>query len=83
MEYDDEDQVSQNYLLYRCSHLKCLSIMNATWSFPGSETSNPVTQEMLLKMVRHHPTLRWLQSDLTQENITMPQEEKPEITFVS
>jgi hypothetical protein len=53
--YDDEDQVSQNYLLYRCPLVECLSIMNATWSFPGSETSNPVTQEMLLiKMVRHH-----------------------------
>jgi hypothetical protein len=54
MAYDDQDQVSQNYLLYRCPRLECLSIMNATWSFPGSETSNPVTQEMLLKMVRHH-----------------------------
>ena len=52
--------------------------------FNGSEgTSQPVRQEMLIKMVRLHPTLRWLRSDLTKENIAMLQQERPEITFVS
>jgi hypothetical protein len=44
-----------------------------------------VTQELLIKMVRRliAPTLRWLRSDLTQENIVLLQQERPGITFVS
>jgi hypothetical protein len=38
---------------------------------------------MLIKMVRLHPTLRWLRSDLSEENVAMLKQERPEITFVS
>jgi hypothetical protein len=30
-----------------------------------------VSQEMLIKMVRNHPALRWLWSNLLEENIAM------------
>jgi len=42
-----------------------------------------IPQDMLMKMVRHHPTLRWLRSDLTPENVAILQQERPDITFVS
>lgn len=35
-------------------------------------------QEELIKMVRRHPTLRWLQSDLSNENVVMLKQERPD-----
>jgi hypothetical protein len=44
----------------------------------------PVTQKIIMKMVRLYPTLKWLQSDLTAENVAiMPKQERPGITFVT
>ena len=75
-------------MLSGLTNIVSLSIKNATWcewedrrgDFPRAF---PVTQEMFIKMVRLHPTLRWLRSDLTEENIAMLKSERPEITFVS
>jgi hypothetical protein len=72
-----------SFMFQTCNRLERLSIMNTTWTSYGSETTQPVAQEMLIKMVRLHPTLRWLRSDLTDENIAMLQQERPDITFVS
>ena len=36
-----------------------------------------------MKMVRLHPTLKWLRSDLTAENVAILQQERPDVTFVS
>ena len=56
-----------------------MSVVYESWG----EEGHVVSQAMLIKMVRNHPTLRWLRSDLTEENITMLQRERPDITFVS
>jgi hypothetical protein len=38
---------------------------------------------MIMKMVCQHPSLKWLQSDLTAENVVILQrEERPNIMFV-
>lgn len=66
--------------------LRRVSIKNATWySRNRPAESFPVSQEMLIKMVRnpHLRSLRWLRSDLTPENMAMLQRERPEVTFVS
>jgi hypothetical protein len=68
-------------MFQNCTRLERLRIMNTTWTSYGSETTQPVAQEMLIKMVRQHPTLRWLRSDVTDENIAMLQQEKPEMAF--
>ena len=73
------------YMFDRHANLACLSIKNATCRLRNEEdsreTAQPVPQEMLIKMVRRHPSLRWLRSDLSEENIAMLQQERPEITF--
>lgn len=46
-------------------------------------TVRAVSQEMLIKMVRCHCTLRWVRSDLSAENVAMLQQERPEVVFVS
>jgi hypothetical protein len=38
-------------------------------------------QEALIKFVRHTPKLRWFCSDLTQDNIAILKEERPEVEF--
>ena len=72
------------FLMRECKVVERLSIKNATWCLEENPLEKfPVTQGMLIKMVRRHPTLRWLRSDLSAENVAMLQREKPEITFVS
>jgi hypothetical protein len=43
----------------------------------------PITQGMLMKMVQLSPTLRWLRSNLTNENVEILRRERPDVTFVS
>jgi hypothetical protein len=38
-------------------------------------------QETLVKFVRHTPKLRWFCSDLTQDNVAILKEERPEVKF--
>jgi hypothetical protein len=47
------------------------------WSYPEA----PLAQSALVKFVRMTPNLRWFRSDLTSENLTLLQTERPEITF--
>jgi hypothetical protein len=79
-EDDDED-----FFLFRtCLHLERLSMKNARFTLLYDEDEiRPESQDFLVKMVRRHPTLRWLRSDLTDENVAMLKQERPEITFVS
>jgi len=74
---------ANKYLWMKCPRLERLSMMGATYKEVGHWQTRPISQEMLIKMVRHHPTLRWLRSDLTAENVAMLKEERPHITFVS
>jgi hypothetical protein len=69
-------------MLMRCKHLERLSIKNSTYFQNGKEVQL-VPQGMIIKFVRHTPTLRWLRSDLTEENVAMLQQERPAITFVT
>lgn len=74
----------RNWYMWRhCSSLERLSFNNATYICSDMAAPEPIPQEMLIKMVRHHSNLRWLRSDLTAENIAMLKQEKPGITFVS
>jgi hypothetical protein len=38
---------------------------------------------VIITFVWHTQTLRWLASDLTEENAAMPQQERPDIEFVT
>jgi hypothetical protein len=77
-----ESNESPAYMLRFCYRLERVSIKNSSWTFFNREV-HPVSQAMLIKMVRNHPALRWLRSDLTEENVAMLQKERPDITFVT
>lgn len=71
------------YLLKYCRSLERLSIKGAMFRIQTTTFWQPVHQAMLMEMVRHHCTLRWLRSDLTPENVAILQQERPEVTFVT
>jgi hypothetical protein len=49
-----------------CHALERLSINNVTWGLDDeNDCGQLVSQGMLIKMVRHHPTLKWLRSHLS------------------
>lgn len=86
------DPYSQDFLMMRCHNLERLSIKNAKLSvrkylyYANTYSINcavAIPQDALVKMIRRHPTLRWLRSDLSAENIAMLKQERPEIVFVS
>lgn len=56
------------YALMKCQHLQRLSTKGATYClFDLSECAfppEPIPQGMIIEMFCHHPTLRWLRSDL-------------------
>lgn len=67
-----------------CPIIERLSIKNASWVFSEEpELQETLPQEVILKFVRSCPTLRWLCSDLTEDNVAMMKQERPEVTFVS
>ena len=70
------------FMLMDCQHVERLSIKGTSYGMEDMGFQ-PVTQAMLIKMVRHHATLQWLRSDLSEENVVMLKRERPEITFVS
>lgn len=75
------------FLLNKCQNLERLSMQGATLCLVHGDTQQtlrevPGSQAMLMKMVRLLPALRWLESDLTPENVAILQQERPEITFV-
>lgn len=86
-EYSQDDKTTDEYNPYLFEDhrsLERLSIKNALYGIEDSETQNQqLPQEMLVKMVRRHPTLHWLRSDLSAESVAMLKQERPEITFVS
>lgn len=70
------------YLL-DCRSLERLSMKGTTWGISMGEAQGPVPQDMIMRMARQLPTLHWLRSNLTEQNVAILQEERPEITFVS
>lgn len=75
----------ENFLFRYCGSLQRLSIKNTTWAWSRTPQAQrqPISQNMLMKMVKRHQNLRWLRSDLSEENIEILKRERPEITFVS
>lgn len=76
---NDED----NYMFRYCQSLTRLSIKNATYKNLQDWHFQPIPQEMIIDMVRRHPTLRWLCSDLSEKYVAMLRLERPDIVFVS
>jgi hypothetical protein len=78
----------RRYMFRGLTNIVSLSIRNVTfcewWLRERHESTRafPITQKMIIKMVRLHPTLRWLRSDLTEASIAKLQQERPEITFL-
>jgi hypothetical protein len=64
-EYPNLERVTLKHADYRSVHVN--------WKV--------LPQEALIKFVRHTPKLRWFCSDLTQENIAILKEERPEVEF--
>lgn len=80
----DEDQNHRRfYMLRNGFKLERLSMKGCTWVDPFEEEKHAISQEMIMKMVRRLDRLRWLRSDLTNENLALLQQERPEITFVT
>jgi hypothetical protein len=69
------------YMLMYCTHLERLSIKNVK-GYSDEFGPRLDSQEFIIKFVRHTSTLRWLRSDLTEENVTMLQKERPDVTFL-
>lgn len=86
---NEEVDVDADYIMSQCRQLQRLGIRNATWGICNTRRVDPpldaapVPQEMLIKMVRRHSNLRWLRSDLSQENVAILKQERPEVTLVS
>jgi hypothetical protein len=81
LEQEPTDGSQSLYMFMHCKDLERLSIKNAIISC--GEVEQPLSQKMIIKFVRHTLTLRWLRSDLTEENVAMLQQERPDITFVT
>ena len=94
----DLDNHQEIFLLYQCCKaLQCVSIKNMKYSTlldddDDGDDDNEYdelqkmiyTQNLLIKFVRNAPpVLRWLRSDLTQENIKMLRLERPGIELVN
>ena len=71
------------YMFERCPTIERLSIKDCAFYEWDRAPEAELPQEDLIKMVRNHPLLRWLRSDLSAENVAMLQQERPEMTFVS
>jgi len=65
--------------LKHAQHLALLEDPAAT-TLPTS-TGQPMTQLGLMKIVRHAKNLKWMESDLTRENVELLKQERPEIDF--
>ena len=86
----DLNKHPQTFLFYKLCHkaLEGVSIRNMTACFfddgENHPLHHPLPQTALVKFVRNAPTtLKWFRSDLTQDNITMLQSERPGIKFLN
>jgi hypothetical protein len=65
---------------YGSRKLQSLSLKDVSFVVPSGHMF-PVTQRMLVRLVRCTPSLRWLRSDLNPANTAMLKRERPEIIF--
>ena len=80
----DLENHRDTFIFHHCSKaLERVSIRNAKWGFITG-IIDVVPQDALIKFVRNAPsTLRYLRSDLTQENMTMLRLERPGIELLN
>ena len=81
-EYDDGNDDDDT--LFRCcrSQLQRVSVRNAMYRvYDDKRQIKPFTQSCLMKFVRGTPTLRWFCSDLTPDNCSILQKERPNVFF--
>lgn len=81
------NEEAEMFLFMDFRGLESLSIKGATWEQCTSchdvkHKPNAIPQAALMKMVRNHRSLRWLRSDLSEENLAILKSERPDITFV-
>jgi hypothetical protein len=69
-------------LLQEYPNLERVTLKHAEYRFHFVDWK-VLPQEALIKFVRHTPKLCWFCSDLTQENIAILKEERPEVEFVN
>jgi hypothetical protein len=79
-----------DFLFGRCRALVKLSIHKAIHIWEDTDEygwpefiDEPISQKMIIKMVRDMPLLRWLCSDLTDKNVATLREERPDLTYVN
>jgi hypothetical protein len=85
--YDFESN-GGDFLFGECKGLVKLSILGAVHILEDTDEygwpeyiDEPISQKMIIKMVRNMPLLRWLCSDLTDENVATLRQERPNLTF--
>jgi hypothetical protein len=62
--------------------LERVSIKNCRCQSDTNENETvELSQDALIKFVRETPSLKWLRSDLTPENVAMLKAERPDVTF--
>jgi hypothetical protein len=76
---------ANQYMFCPCPSIERLSIKECKVSnpTPSGMQSRLLPQALLIKMIRNHPSLHWLRSDLSAEHVAMLQQEHPDTTFVS
>jgi len=82
----DLDDHQTIFLFHRCcKNLERVSFKNVKWPYDVLVGFSPqIVQKMLVKFVRQAPsTLRWFQSELSPENMTMLRLERPGIILLN
>jgi len=97
LEGDHLFQDENRYLFKKCRALERVSIMYLGRTYLDRENDHdlfgedlygeewitePISQNAIMKFVRFTPTLSWLRSELTDENVATLRLERPDITFV-
>jgi hypothetical protein len=67
-------------LLRELPNLERVTLKHAEYC-SGNDGWIELPQEALIKFVRHTPKLRWFCSDLTQDNVAVLKEERPDVEF--
>jgi hypothetical protein len=86
-----DDGRSRRFIFDVDAQLERLSIRNARFYYyvgyqnrvDDRSNARDLPQEAIVKFVRRATHLKWLRSNLTAENVTMLQRERPDVTFES
>ena len=83
-QFFDENSIIQRFFFFACNEkLERVSLLGGSYVKIESNDAINFPQMSLIRFVRNTPQLKWFRSDLTEENVRMLSEERPEITFVA